>query len=459
MVADVHRRYVSHHKQRSRPVLAVRQDEEASAKIQSVYGVAGRLAAPLTSRSTWRRWVHLIMGGALLMPYMILGQLLLGWVSGAAATSTFAPRVLAVVVPLAVPAAAVTPLFIPAVRMVEGTAAKELLGGRAAALTVGNARSWPDRWRSAGWFVLHLLFGGVVSALTLSMPPLAAVLLAEPFADFGALVPRAWDTPLAPVAGVALLVGLVYLAAGTGELLARLAPVLLGPSPQERLAELERRAGRLAERNRLARELHDSVGHALTTATLQAGAASRLLDSDPEFVRRALAAIEETGRAAAADLDHVLGLLRDGSDGAHGRAPQPTLSDMDELLASTRSAGLTIDADLTGELGRVSAAVSREAYRIVQEALTNVLRHAGKVPVAVRLAVEHDGLELEVSNPIGAARAQRIDRGGGSGRDRNGGRGLQGIRERVGVLRGEMSAAADGDHWRVVVRLPLGTRP
>ena len=111
-----------------------------------------------------------------------------------------------------------------------------------------------------------------------------------------------------------LLVGTVYAVAGLGALAATMAPVLLGPSPADRIAALEARERRLAERNRLARELHDSVGHALTATTLQAGAARAVFDSDPEFARRALAAIEEVGRTAMDDLDHVLGVLRDAGD-------------------------------------------------------------------------------------------------------------------------------------------------
>jgi signal transduction histidine kinase len=97
-----------------------------------------------------------------------------------------------------------------------------------------------------------------------------------------------------------------------------------------------------------------------------------------------------------------------------------------------------------GVTGVVPRAVSREAYRIVQEGLTNALRHAGPVPVDVRVVVRADAVELEVTNPLGA------------GHGRGGGRGIAGMRERVGVLRGELSAGPDGDRWRVVARLPFG---
>jgi signal transduction histidine kinase len=288
------------------------------------------------------------------------------------------------------------------------------------------------------------------------VPPLAVVLAAVPFRSTTAVDLGVWSWELAggPAAawlvpfGLVLLVALVLAVAGVGALLARWAPAFLGPSPAERLALLERQAGQLAERNRLARELHDSVGHALTVATLQAGAARRLLDSDPAFAREALASVEDAGRAALEDLDHVLGLLRDGDTAA--TTPQPTLADLDRLLAETRAAGVEVRAEVSGDLGRVPAVVSREAYRILQEGLTNALRHAGRVPVTLRLAATADDLELELANPLGPA--GRRPPGGG-------GRGLRGIGERVAILGGRLTAGPDGTGWRVAVDLPLRPGP
>ncbi|MDL4817937.1 sensor histidine kinase [Actinomadura opuntiae] len=400
---------------------------------------------PLIERTTWRRWSHLVVGGALLMPYWFLGLSLSPFVAGDGAIA-------AALMLLLFPAAAtfVTGL-VPTVRLLESSLAKELLKGPSEALVPGSAATRESRVRAGAWFTLHLFAGVVVSGLSLVVPPLAFVLVMAPVVDWderflgGWARPGTWQEWAAPPAGIAAVAVLLALIVGSGALLARLAPRFLGPTAAERLAEMEARAVRLAERNRLARELHDSVGHALSVVTLQAGAAGRVLDTDPGFAREALGAIEESARAALEDLDHVLGLLREDRSRP---APQPTLRDLGRVLEQTRLAGVSLDARVDPQVEQVPAAVSREAYRIVQEGLTNALRHAGKVPVRLRLGVAGDRLEMEMSNPLGAR---------GAGRRHGGGRGLGGIRERVTVLRGEMTAGPDGDRWRVHVSLPLTT--
>ncbi|GAA3154216.1 sensor histidine kinase [Nonomuraea salmonea] len=321
-----------------------------------------------------------------------------------------------------------------------------------------TGRTWQERRRTAAWFTLHLGVGGVLSGCTLAILPFTAftlvVLFTGPPPDLGGMeITPGWNAVLWALGGVALLIALIALAAGAGELLARLAPVLLGPTPSERLAAAEEHARALAERNRLARELHDSVGHALSVVTLQAAAAGRVLDRDSDdaraTARTALAAVEQSARAALDDLDHVLGLLRD--DASPGRdaedderrtTPQATLADLGELIATS---GASVQRQV-GDLSGVPAVVSREAYRIVQEALTNAIKH-GHGPVRLTAAVHGDDLHLEVVN------AQRG--GGGWSGGWSGGRGLAGMRERVRLLRGELEAGPAAGGWRVTARLPL----
>lgn len=241
---------------------------------------------------------------------------------------------------------------------------------------------------------------------------------------------------LAPVTLVVAFAAVV----GLGELITVVARRLLGPSAAERLAALEERTEQLLERSRIARELHDSIGHALTVAVVQASAARAT--GDPAFTDRALAAIEDTGRAALEDLERVLGVLREADRPVRGR---PTLTEADRLLESARDSGAKVDAVLSGPLETVPGPVSREGYRILQESLTNVLRHAGDVPVRVRIAVADGGLDLEVRNPL---TAQIPGPGRGSG--------LRGIRERAALLGGRASTGPDRGDWRVRVELPLG---
>ncbi|MGI5291046.1 sensor histidine kinase [Nonomuraea polychroma] len=391
-------------------------------------------------RTLFRRWTCLILGGALLMPYMMIGVLVSAVWQGEQANLLLPVQV--GVFAAVLPVVAVTGLFLP-VRGLEISAAQGLLGARVEAPPrQPERRSWQERRRTAAWFTLHLAVGGVVSGFTLAIVPFTVYTLVLPFTGrtaevLGFTVTPGWAAALWALAGLALLATLVATAAGAGALLARLAPVLLGPTPSERLAAAEEHARTLAERNRLARELHDSVGHALSVVTLQAAAAGRVLDRDPATARTALAAIEESARAALDELDHVLGLLRHGAE-TERRSPAGTLADLGELVAAS---GVQVRQEV-GDLSGVPAAVSREAYRILQEALTNAIKH-GRGPVRLSAAVHGDDLRLEVTNP------------GGGNDARSGGRGVAGMRERVRLLRGDLEAGPAGAGWTVTVRLPL----
>lgn len=342
-----------------------------------------------------------------------------------------------------VPAALLIPLgLIPAVRRGEGVQARHMLArdSEDAALSVTPSATWRDRWRTVLWLESRMVLGAVACVLTVWLPATAVDALRA-----------AWSPVDGPVVSVshphwayALLVPFPLLAlyggvVGLGELTTAVARRLLGPSPAERLSALEERTEQLLERTRIARELHDSIGHALTVAVVQAGAARAA--GDPAFTDRALGAIEDTGRAALEDLERVLGVLREPGRPASGR---PTLTEADRLLDSARASGAAVDAEVTGPLETVPGPVSREGYRILQESLTNVLRHAGGVPVRVRIAVDGGSLGLEVRSPLNGEVP-------GPGR----GSGLRGIRERAALLGGRARTGPDEGDWQVRVDLPL----
>lgn len=404
----------------------------------------GALLRPLIRARTYRRAVFLLLGAVILLPYVLLTAVL-----GRMVAQDSANRGAAVVVAVAAGLVAAVPPFLGGTRELEIAASRALLGVDLPAPRRHGPPALETRLRAALWFAVHLAVGAVIGLAVLVAVPMALIAFAERVGltsgglagmDVGPLgeTDLWWWTAV----GVLLLVATVYAIAGLGSLAATMAPVLLGPSPAEQLAAVHARERRLAERNRLARELHDSVGHALTATTLQAGAARAVFDRDPEFARRALAAIEEVGRTAMADLDHVLGVLRAGDDRP---GPQRTLDDLDRLFADVRAGGLDLRADV--DAAGVPAAVSREAYRIMQESLTNAARHGGPGPVTVRVA-RGDDLTIEVSNPMAA----RPEPGGG-------GRGVAGMRERVRLLGGTLEVGPDSGAWRVRATLPVGASP
>ncbi|MEU1054043.1 histidine kinase [Streptomyces sp. NPDC005876] len=342
-----------------------------------------------------------------------------------------------------VPALAAAPLgLVAGVRGGERVQARWLLapGGADPGFPEGPARTWRDRLRTVVWLEVRMALGWLTTFACVWLPVtaygLVRLALGERTGTFaGELAPHWAYALLVPLPLLALYGAVV----GLGAAVTAAARALLGPSPTERLAALEERTEQLLERNRIARELHDSIGHALTVAVVQAGAARTA--GDPEFTDRALAAIEETGRAALEDLERVLGVLRESGRPVSAR---PTLADAGKLLESARASGAEVDAELTGPLGGVPGPMSREGYRILQESLTNVLRHAGAVPVRVRLDVADDTLGLEIRNPLPAAAP-------GPGR----GSGLRGIRERAALLGGHARTGPDAGDWRVRVELPL----
>ncbi len=377
-----------------------------------------RLLGRIAVRTTWTRALHLVIAAwfatacALLWPGL-----------DDASLRTLAGQYLAPVPVLAVLAC------VPVVRRSEGLQVRALVLPRDDGVSVEPARTWTDRGRVLLWLCLRVWLG--VLAVQLTALALATVWRSAQRGD-----PVGW------AAVPAVLLALVPALALLGSALAAAARHLLSPSAGERLAVAEARTDRLLARTRLAAELHDSIGHALTVTVLQAGAARQVAGRDPDFVDGALAAIEDSARRASAELDRVLALLREP---ASAPVPGPTLADVDALVRSAETAGADVDLRVTGDVDAVPAVVSREGYRIVQESVTNALRHAGPVPIAVGVTVSGDRLLLSVENPVPVG--VPAPRGAGSG--------IRGLRERATLLGGSASAGAVDDRWAVTVRLPL----
>lgn len=221
------------------------------------------------------------------------------------------------------------------------------------------------------------------------------------------------------------------------------------------------------ERARIASELHDVVTHNVSMMVVQAGAARRVLGASPEEARSALLAIEDSGREAITELQHMLGLLvppgepEDGGAAGAGEPlrPQPGLDQIRPLLNRVIAAGLPAELRIRGTPRPLPPGLDLAAYRVVQEALTNVIKHAGQVPAMVTLDYQQDALMIEVADDGGAAAGSPAVPGA-LGAMPGSGRGLLGLRERVSLYGGELEAGRPpGGGWRVRARLPQQTPP
>jgi signal transduction histidine kinase len=204
------------------------------------------------------------------------------------------------------------------------------------------------------------------------------------------------------------------------------------------------------ERARIARELHDAVGHTLNLIVVQAGAAQRVRESNPAAAYDALQSIENTGRQALTDMDRMLGILREQSEvgGDVDLGPRPGLARLEPMLEEARSAGLIVAVEVTGEARKLPVSVDLTAYRIIQEAITNVIKHAPGADAVVKIDYAPRMLKLEVRNGPPRDGAARVKSGGG--------RGLPGMKERVALFGGSIqSAPMSGGGFLVQISLPL----
>lgn len=408
----------------------------------------GLAVAPLVSVWTYRRWLYLLLGGALFFPFLLAALVALSMLrfrTIADAPAGLASPIQLTALLIATVLVAATAALRP-VAALQAQVARTLLGGRLAGEPAARPTGSGTRLRAMVWLATHFVVGFAVSLATMVLLTETGLLTISPvLSDVETqLTPLPGDNRwLGPPLAFLMLVAFGYVLALVGAGLARLAPPLLGPSAADRLAAAQARAENLTERNRIAAELHDSIGHVLSVVTLQAGTAARVMDSDPEFTRQALSTIAEQTRAATEELDHVLGVLREERPSS---TPQRSLSDLATLVDGARAAGVDLTVEQTGELDTVPAVVSRAAYRVVQEALTNALRY-GSGQVDVSVCVRTDRIVVHTTNPV--ARTPRRPT-----RRTKGGHGLRGIEERVSLLGGTVHAGLEADQWQLEVTIP-----
>lgn len=424
------------------------RDDASSSRIEGTDAKSrgSRLLLPL---------VFLLIGAALALSFMSVDLVVLTLLADS--NQSMAVRILLVGLVACAPPTIIG--LIPAVRQVEATAADTLLGVDFAGSTPGPARTWDQRWRSVTWFWMHLIAGGAVGTLMAFSVTAMVNLVAHPFLAKGTqfleiswtAVDRSLRDWIFPVLGLLVMVAAVGAVLLISAIIKSLAPAMLGASVTERLLELDNRTTHLVERTRLARELHDSVGHALSVVVLQSAAARRRMTKDPAGAADSLAAVEEVAGQALAELDEVLGLLRE-EDRPSSRRPLHDLGSLDGLLKAVNGTGHEVSADVrAGDVASLPPVISREAYRLVQESLTNAMRHAPGQPVQVAITREPKRLDIRVTNPV-------LRTPGRPALRRRGGRGLDGMRERCRMLGGSFSTRTANGNWTLHAQLPLPTK-
>ncbi|MGW0548888.1 sensor histidine kinase [Streptomyces altiplanensis] len=311
-----------------------------------------------------------------------------------------------------------------------------------AALAIGGSASWIT--------VLACVIGAYSAVVysryritAIAVLVIAAALSGFAFRDAEPVLPG-WSSP-----------GFVLLVAGMLASLVRFLHLRLASS-RDRITALrsaQEEATRRAveeERARIAAELHDVVTHNVSVMVIQAGAARKVMDVMPEQSKEALLAVEAGGRAAMAELRHVMGLLTAPDyERPDGLEPQPGLAQLDALVARVRAAGTPVSAGVSLPPGPLPPGVDLAAYRVVQEALTNTVKHARGARASVAVGYTDDCLEIEVTDTGGVKGSPPVE---------SNGRGHLGLRERLAVYRGELTAGpTDTGGYRVTARIPRST--
>ena len=308
---------------------------------------------------------------------------------------------------------------------------------------IGQQLSSRTNWKSVVWQLVRLPLG-CLAVIPLYLAYFGALYLVSPMLGPISAGPG-WAEALAVVGGVAMLLLVPHAVDALSALHVVTARALIGPSATEELTRERARSASVEARTELARELHDSVGHSVTAALLQASAARRTLETDPEATARALEAVEDQGREALEELDRVLALIRDEGRSDDGGA---TLTELDGLVRRVQATGQPVTVRVTGDVGDLPSKVGRVGYRVVQEALTNAMRHATGAPTHVRIDVTDPSVSISVSNAGGTPTVSRPGRR----------RGLAGIEERVQALGGELEAGPIQNGFIVRATLPREAR-
>ncbi|MFD5813064.1 sensor histidine kinase [Streptomyces sp. NPDC127038] len=311
----------------------------------------------------------------------------------------------------------------------------------AAVLALGGAVSWINvlTWSVAAYgAVAHSRY----RARALTALIFTAVLAGVAFRDTDPMLPG-WSSPAVVLLVVGVLASLVRL----GRL--RLEAGRQRFTDLQRAQEAAMRRAVEEERARIAAELHDVVTHNVSVMVIQAGAARKVMDAAPERSKEALLAVEAGGRAAMAELRHVMGLLAgpgSSAETADGLEPQPGLGRLDALAERVRAAGTPVRLTVSLPPRALPPGVELTAYRVVQEALTNTIKHAAGAEAAVRIGFAGSWLELEVTDTGAVRDSPSVD---------GNGRGLIGLRERLAVYGGELTAGpAPTGGYRVTARVP-----
>lgn len=315
--------------------------------------------------------------------------------------------------------------------------------GRRASALMRDGHSW----RVFAWTCLRIVLGPIGFSLAIVYICVPPALFTAPlwdifsWADYGDYHWTHWMW-FGPLAFFIVTPALAWVIRGLGDLHRWLADWLLGPGREEAQRVALARAAKAEEQVRIDQELHDSIGHMVSMIVVQAGAGAHVFEKDPSFSRRALANIEERGRAALGELDRIIAHIR--GDQSETLAPLPEAADIPDLIDGARDAGVSVSSRLV--LGEVPPALGRGVYRVVQEALTNAAKHAPGGKIEVTVVSDESLVALSVINTLTAPLPPDI----------SGGNGLASIRDRVTLMGGHATVGpTPNDRFAVKAVLPI----